>query len=205
MNYIEVSNPPLLQFPKLCVKCYSKDVKPYQVGAKYRIRSFMHEIILSVPLCIDCSDATKNAIKKRNYFFLILSLNIIISFWVWNLFSIPFPMNLLIFEALMSISSIVYFLIARKYEFVHNNIHLKATSSDPNKMPVLKISLFNKAYVDILRELNESILTDKRKVALGVIEIWENVEQINLEDDVDDEDDESENEELDEFELNLNA
>lgn len=202
MNYIEVSNPPLLQFPNLCVKCYSKNiVKPFQVGTKYRVRSFMHEIILNIPVCMQCKREDSNATKKRNYFFLILSMNILISFWfwAWNLFSISFPINLLIFESSMSISCIFYFLIAKKMDFVESHIKLEAYSQDPNKMPVLKITLVNKTYVDILRELNESILTDKSKVALNVIEIWENVEQINLEDDVDDE---SENEE---FELNLNA
>ena len=199
MNFIEVSNPPLLQFPKLCVKCYSKDVKPFQVGTKYRVRSFMHEIILNIPVCGECSKKDSNAIKKRNYFFLILSMNILISFWIWTLVLMPFPINLLTIEVLLSISCIIYFLTTKKNDFIDDNIRLSATSQDPNTMPLLKITLVNKAYVDILRELNESILTDKSKVALNVIEIWENVEQINLEDEVDDE---SENEEL---ELNLNA
>lgn len=199
MNYIEVSNPPLLQFPKLCVKCYSKDVKSFQVGTKYRVRSFIHEIILNIPVCSDCSRKDSIAVKKRNYFFLILSMNILVSFWVWTLFLLPFPMNLLTIEIILSISCIGYFLTARKNEFIHNNIHLRATSLDPNTMPVLRIKLVNKAYVDILRELNESILTDKSKVVLDLNEIWENAEQINLEDEVNDD---SENDKL---ELNLNA
>ena len=105
----------------------------------------------------------------------------------------------------MSITSLFYFLIAKKNEFVHSYIKLEAYSQDPNTMPVLKISLVNKTYVEILRELNESILAGESEVGINIIEIWENAEQMNLEDDIDDKSEEKEKDLKSQSELNLNA
>ncbi|MHA1729712.1 MAG: hypothetical protein ACTSWY_13425 [Promethearchaeota archaeon] len=160
MESIIIKNPPLLKFPKLCVNCYSKDVEPFQIGTKYRTQAYIHNIILNIPVCKKCAELDSKSIKKRNYYFLSLFISIILSFWTIFIFSTIYPINFLISTLLLSIPLNFYLLMGMKskYNFIDNIIKVKAYPKNKNVMPKLEIFHINKYYLEVLAEINETII-----------------------------------------------
>ncbi|MCP4760778.1 MAG: hypothetical protein GY870_03285 [archaeon] len=181
MKELIIKNPPLMIFPKLCVRCLSKKVSSFQIGSQYRTRAFIHKITLNIPVCEKCQKKDIEATKKRNYFFLLISVLIFLCYWLMVGIEIEIQNKVFLVSMILTVPTAFYLIlegIPRKYDYISSVVKVLPHSSDPYVMPRLDLKFVNDYYADILAEINDSIVINPENRPLSKNKLWEKIESI---------------------------